>query len=74
MWQKFALAIALKVIASIDWETLLIKVLTKVDTLIKEKTGLEVGLPNYADEILTLVEQELEEHLPISLDLNQDGK
>lgn len=75
MWQKILVNIALRVIANVDWDELLGKLLDRLADLIERRTGSVVDFGAIdRGEVLAVIEEVLADHLHVNLDLNADGK
>lgn len=72
--KKLLLAALVKTLDGIDWLTMTKKALVILETKIKAKSGVDIELEQYADDLLGALESLVETELGVSIDLNEDGK
>lgn len=72
--KKILLAALIKILDGIDWLSLTKKALAILEAKIKAKSGVDIELEQYADDLLGALESLVESELGLNLDLNEDGK
>jgi hypothetical protein len=74
MWRKIAIALVYRLLASVDWDALLCRLLARLEAEIKEQLGVTVGLAQLDRQKLLIGFEEIAANtLGINLDLNNDG-
>lgn len=75
MWKKIMLKLLISMIASIDINQLMTKIMKRLAEIIKARTGHDIDLSSIDNnELLAMVEEVIANHLGIEVDLNRDGK
>lgn len=74
MWRKIAIALVYRLLASVDWDALLCRLLARLEAEIKEQLGVTVGLAQLdRTKLLNAFEEIVSDTLKINVDLSGDG-
>jgi len=74
MFKRLILAAAAKLIDSIDWDSLLEKLLVRLEEEVKEQIGIEVSLTSLdRTRLWATIEEAIKDTLGLSIDLDDNG-